>query len=91
MTSIRFDFSAIIGGREADRHSYAAFWTMTLQAGGLNGGDPVVVPGSSYLRFGDSDNLVVYHRDYFDMGQLVYEHVPLLGRVIGHVKARLRD
>lgn len=89
--SIHFDFSAIIGQQEDGHQSYAAFWTMTMSAEGLNGGDPVVVPGSSHIRFRNRDNLVVYHRDYFDMGRLVYEHVPLVGRVIGHIKGRLQD
>lgn len=89
--SIHFDFSAIIGQQESGQQSYAAFWTMTMRAEGLNGGDPVVVPGSSHIRLRNSDNLVVYHRDYFDMGRLVYEHVPLVGRVIGHIKGRLQD
>lgn len=89
--SIHFDFSAIIGEQEDGHQSYAAFWTMTMSAEGLNGGDPVVVAGSSHIRFRSDDQRVVYHRDYFDMGQLVYEHVPLVGRVIGHIKGRLQD
>ena len=25
---------------------------------------------------------IYYHRDYFDMGSLLYEHLPLLGKII---------
>ena len=32
---------------------------------------------------------VYRHRDYFDAGALLYEHVPLLGRVIRWLKRRM--
>jgi hypothetical protein len=32
---------------------------------------------------------VYLHHDYFDAGALLYEHVPILGGVIGWLKGRL--
>jgi hypothetical protein len=32
---------------------------------------------------------IYYHRDYFDMGAMLYEHLPLLGRIIQRLKHRL--
>jgi hypothetical protein len=63
---------------------------MSLTADGLNGGKPILLQGNSYIKFSD-DNLVVYHRDYFDMGEFIYEHVPVIGWIIKKVKAKLRS
>jgi hypothetical protein len=72
-----------------DRDSWIALgWTMHLRVRGLAAGRPLAVAGLSRLRF-DGDGRCAYHRDYFDMGAFVYEHVPVLGRVIRLVKQRL--
>ena len=84
VTAIRFDFSDII--EQGDTH--VAVWTMTLEAKGLNHGRPVVLDGNSLLRFGAEDK-VSYHRDYFDMGAMIYEYVPVLGFFVNQVKKRL--
>ncbi len=60
-------------------------WTMHLVHARLGRGTPVELPGASHIRYG---NKVRYHRDYFDVGGLLYERVPLLGAVIRAVKAR---
>lgn len=62
-------------------------WTMTLQHPQLARGKAVQVQGISHLRF--QDNLVIYHRDYFDLGEMVYEHIPLLGSLVQFIKNRL--
>ena len=49
-------------------------------------GVPIQVCGCSYLQW---RNKVHLHRDYFDAGALLYEHLPLLGRTIGWLKRRL--
>ena len=59
-------------------------WTIRLTLRRLP--RPVVVDGCSHLRYGA---LVTYQRDYFDVGALVYEHVPLLGAVVRGLKSRL--
>lgn len=62
-------------------------WTMELQHPNLKRGKPIRVNGASHLKF--SQQQVVYHRDYFDLGEMVYENLPLLGAVIKIVKQRL--
>jgi limonene-1,2-epoxide hydrolase len=32
---------------------------------------------------------IIYHRDYYDVGQMVYEHIPLLGGLIRLIKRKL--
>lgn len=61
-------------------------WTMSLKHPRLNGGDPVIVPGSTHIRFREK---VYYHRDYFDGGAMLYEQLPLIGMVIRAIRARV--
>jgi hypothetical protein len=42
----------------------------------------------SYLQF-DKAGKVRYHRDYFDLGAMLYEHLPLLGSLVKTIKRRL--
>ena len=58
-------------------------WTLSLRHPRLNGGVLIQVPGVSHIRY---RNKVYYHRDYFDAGALLYEHVPLLGAIVRAVK-----
>ncbi|KPQ18810.1 MULTISPECIES: nuclear transport factor 2 family protein [unclassified Halomonas] len=63
-------------------------WTMTFAHSRLAGGRPIEVDGCSALTFAD-DGRVSLHRDYFDAGAMLYEHLPLMGRVIRWLKQRL--
>jgi len=81
---IRFEFSDHV----AQDDTCVVVWTMYVTASGLNGGDEVVLEGNSVIRF-NADDKVVYHRDYFDMGEFIYENVPVLGFFIRRIKDRL--
>jgi hypothetical protein len=59
-------------------------WTMHLKLRQLR--NPVVVAGCSHLRYHVK---VTHHRDYFDVGALVYEQVPLLGTIVRRIKAAI--
>jgi limonene-1,2-epoxide hydrolase len=82
--AIRFDFTNEVV--QGDTH--VAVWTMTMEVKGLNRGRPVVVDGNSVIRF-DAESKVVYHRDYFDVGAMVYEHVPVVKTLVKAIKKRL--
>lgn len=64
----------------------AIYWRMTFEHPKLNGGQPVVVDGHSHVK-GHNDK-VIFHRDYVDLGAMLYEHVPLLGRIVKWLKTR---
>ncbi|MGD8941489.1 MAG: nuclear transport factor 2 family protein [Gammaproteobacteria bacterium] len=66
--------------------SAALFWTMTLRHKTFDKHNTVEINGCSLIRFGKK---VHFHQDYFDAGALIYERVPLLGRVIKTIKARV--
>jgi len=70
----------------AEGQDAAIYWQMSYQHPRLNGGEVVKVQGSSHLR--GCDDKVIFHRDYIDLGAMLYEHVPLLGRVIRLLKTR---
>ncbi|GIU48025.1 nuclear transport factor 2 family protein [Shewanella algidipiscicola] len=69
------------GEREA-----AIYWTMTFRHKQLRGASPISVQGHSHLKA--QDNKVIYHRDYLDVGEMLYEHIPLIGRIICAIKQR---
>ncbi len=60
-------------------------WDMRFSHSKLRGGQEIVVQGASHLRLSDT---VSYHRDYVDMGQVLYEHLPILGAAIRWIKKR---
>ena len=62
-------------------------WTMLLRHKAIKHGQLIRVEGSSYLKH--RNGKVYYHRDYFDLGALVYENVPLLGSLIKLIKNRM--
>lgn len=62
-------------------------WTMQMQHNRLQGDEPIRVDGASYLK--TRNGQIFYHRDYFDLGAMVYENVPVLGAIIRGIKNRL--
>jgi hypothetical protein len=81
----RCDF-VIRDQRFDDRSGFAA-WTMNFASPRLNGGRPIEVDGSSVLGF--RDDRVESQRDYYDMGAMVYEQLPLLGLVVRYIRGRM--
>ncbi|MFM5817316.1 nuclear transport factor 2 family protein [Aeromonas sanarellii] len=80
----RFDItSQLLQGRQA-----WLGWTMTFSHPRLRGGAPVTVEGATRLAF-DEEGKVCLHRDYFDLGAMLYEQLPLLGAVVRTLKGRL--
>lgn len=62
-------------------------WQMTLEHPKLSKGAVIYVNGVTHIKF--SQGQVIYHRDYFDLGEMLYENLPLLGSVIKSIKQRL--
>lgn len=71
----------------SDQHQYALEWTMDFRHKTLAKGRNIQVDGISHLRF--QDQQVYYHRDYYDLGALIYEQVPLLGIFIRKIRHAL--
>ena len=50
-------------------------------------GAPIRVRGASVLRFG-ADGRVIYHRDYWDVAEELYEKLPVVGALMRWLKRR---
>jgi limonene-1,2-epoxide hydrolase len=64
----------------------SVYWTMQFAHKQLNGQKPIEVQGHSHIKM--LDNQVVYHRDYLDVGSMLYEHIPVLGCAVKSIKKR---
>jgi limonene-1,2-epoxide hydrolase len=80
--SCRFEFGLPV----VDKQQVALPWIMYLRHKRLNKGVLVTVDGLSLLRI--DGQRIGYHRDYFDAGQLLYENVPVLGRMIRWIRGQ---
>lgn len=69
--------------------SAAIYWQMHLRHKKINSGNTITVEGHSLLQ--RQDNRVIYHRDYFDVGSMIYEHLPVLGGIIRLIKRKASD
>jgi hypothetical protein len=67
---------------------YLVRWKMMIRFRRLRRGIATWSVGVSHLRF-DAQGRVVYHQDYWNAADGLYQHVPLLGLLIRAVKRRL--
>ena len=78
----RFHYEAeLVNGSNA-----VIVWNMEYAHPRLAGGKPLTLPGVTHLVVGEK---IVMHRDYFDLGAMCYEHLPLFGHVTKVVKKQL--
>ncbi|QBG37310.1 nuclear transport factor 2 family protein [Litorilituus sediminis] len=64
----------------------AIYWQMRFCHPKLNKGNIIELDGSSQLQ--GIDDKVVYHRDFVDLGAMLYEHLPFIGKLIAFIKKR---
>lgn len=82
--SVNFDISSVEHGE-----SFAwVRWTMSFTHPRLNQSQTIFVHGCTHLRFNEQ---ITQHQDYFDLGAMLYENVPVIGRVIRWLKQRLNQ
>jgi limonene-1,2-epoxide hydrolase len=84
ITHIEFDIKEVV--ISADKQQAALYWTMSYSHPKLSKGQLINVEGMSQLKFSAK---IFSHRDYFDLGQMLYEQVPFLGGLIGLLKNRV--
>lgn len=78
----RFEFTEHFAGN----NSGYAEWKMHYQHPRINSGKPLCLKGVTVVAM---DDKIVSHRDYYDMGELLYEHIPLLGAMVKKLKHRV--
>lgn len=62
------------------------YWTMIYCHPSLNNGKPINVTGHSRLKF--KNGWVVFHQDYVDTNAMIFEYIPVIGRLIKYLKKR---
>ncbi|WP_413693228.1 nuclear transport factor 2 family protein [Psychromonas sp. KJ10-2] len=82
LSSCTFSINDVI----IDNQQAAIYWEMIYQHPKLNGGNFVSVQGTSKLIA--LDNKIIYHRDYLDLGAMLYEQLPLIGKLIHWIKVK---
>lgn len=81
----------VVNGVMWQQQQAAVYWVMEYCHSGLNAGRPIRVEGHSLIKSNcdKNDEKVVYHRDYVDMGAMVYEYIPVVGFAIKKIKQRM--
>lgn len=82
-TASDFDFTFVdepVLAKESAGQSAVFEWHMTFSQKKLNGGRPIVLPGLSKVRY--SGAKIIEHRDYYDLGKMIYEHLPVVGGLV---------
>ena len=82
VTQCEFDF----GAPAASEQFVMLPWRMTLEHRRLASGRPIMVEGVTLLQ--GEDDRIIFHRDYYDAGQLLYENIPVLGGIIRWIRSK---
>jgi limonene-1,2-epoxide hydrolase len=71
----------------ADENSACLKWRMDYSHASLKNNSRLSLTGVSIVKF--KDEKITYQEDFYDMGAMLYEHIPLLGSIIGLIKTRM--
>lgn len=76
---------------------YKAFmrWEMQYSHQSLYGGKQLKLQGMSFIECStEAENAaskVVFHQDYYDLGAMIYQHIPVLGFAVRKVNQKLKS
>ncbi|WP_372871923.1 nuclear transport factor 2 family protein [Shewanella sp.] len=82
LRSINFTFHQVMD----DGQHAMLVWTMAFSHPKLASGKLIRVDGVSQIAY---DQQIEFHRDFFDLGAMVYEHIPGLGALLRLLKRRI--
>lgn len=82
LQSGKFEFSSV----DMTEKKCHLQWRMVLQL--KKPRKKIQVRGISVLTY---DEKVILQEDYFDMGELAYEHIPLMGGIIRSIKKKMSE
>lgn len=71
-----------------DDARFATSWTMHWSHPRIAGGKHLTLPGCSVVDV--RGEKIVRQRDYYDAGEMIYQHLPLLGWAVRGVKRSVR-
>lgn len=68
-------------------HDQAFFqWQMNYSHPRLKNGKPLSLNGGTLIKF---NSQITYHEDFYDMGAMIYQHLPVLGWAVKKINARI--
>ena len=70
-------------------NQFTVTWTMSWSHPRISGGKTLLLEGCSIVEI--QNDLIIRQRDYYDAGEMLYEHLPLVGWAIRKIKRRLRS
>lgn len=83
LTSCRFDFiDEVIGENDA-----CFKWEMHYSHRSLKSNAPLRLMGTTFIKYSEK---IDAHEDFYDMGAMLYEHLPLIGSAVRLVKSRIK-
>jgi hypothetical protein len=63
-------------------------WIMHYSHPKLSAGKKLTLNGGTLIKFGSN---IIYHEDFYDMGAMIYKHIPLLGWAVKKINARIQE
>lgn len=69
-----------------EEHTVMYQWQMRFSHSSLKRGRELLVPGMTALHL---EQRIVRHEDYYDLGAMLYEHVPGIGKLVHWLKGRV--
>ncbi|WP_053979250.1 nuclear transport factor 2 family protein [Marinagarivorans algicola] len=81
----QFEFTAtVVQGEQAFLR-----WVMHYSNPKLAGGKALALSGGSFLTLDEGAGRIIAQEDYYDMGQMVYRHLPVIGWAIQKINHHL--
>lgn len=70
-------------------HDQAFFqWKMYYQHPRLKSGEVLTLNGGTLIKF---NSKIVYHEDFYDMGSMIYQHLPVLGWAVKKINRYITE
>lgn len=83
----RFEYlDRIVSDASATPRKCCYRWRMHYRHPRLKGGAKLELVGASVLHLQDK---IIFHEDFYDMGAMLYEHLPILGGAVHWLKRRV--
>jgi hypothetical protein len=63
-------------------------WKMHYSHPKINAGKQLTLNGGTLIKF---NSHIIYHQDFYDMGAMIYQHLPVLGWVIKKINEHMKE
>lgn len=78
----------VMGAHGVGPHWGFVSWQMRFRHSAIGRGELIVVEGCTELTY-NANGQIQRHRDYYDLTQMVYQHLPVVGWLTGKVRDKM--